>query len=104
MSYRVAGWVAWLVCALTLGLIACAVALAFLNRDILSSVHLIAVALCALVGEAIATRRSANPVGWIILAVGAIFACQEVSLQYATYRSEERRVGKECRSRWSPYH
>ena len=21
-----------------------------------------------------------------------------------TYRSEERRVGKECRSRWSPYH
>ena len=23
---------------------------------------------------------------------------------YITYRSEERRVGKECRSRWSPYH
>src|ERR1039457_4330691 len=23
---------------------------------------------------------------------------------YALYRSEERRVGKECRSRWSPYH
>src|SRR2546422_7084629 len=23
---------------------------------------------------------------------------------YATVRSEERRVGKECRSRWSPYH
>ena len=22
----------------------------------------------------------------------------------ATNRSEERRVGKECRSRWSPYH
>ena len=22
----------------------------------------------------------------------------------AWYRSEERRVGKECRSRWSPYH
>ena len=22
----------------------------------------------------------------------------------ATQRSEERRVGKECRSRWSPYH
>ena len=21
-----------------------------------------------------------------------------------THRSEERRVGKECRSRWSPYH
>src|SRR3989442_16023554 len=23
---------------------------------------------------------------------------------FATNRSEERRVGKECRSRWSPYH
>ena len=25
-------------------------------------------------------------------------------LQLFNYRSEERRVGKECRSRWSPYH
>ena len=25
-------------------------------------------------------------------------------LQIAVLRSEERRVGKECRSRWSPYH
>ena len=24
--------------------------------------------------------------------------------QTAAWRSEERRVGKECRSRWSPYH
>ena len=23
---------------------------------------------------------------------------------FASWRSEERRVGKECRSRWSPYH
>src|SRR2546422_7455567 len=23
---------------------------------------------------------------------------------FPTWRSEERRVGKECRSRWSPYH
>src|SRR3712207_7796354 len=26
------------------------------------------------------------------------------SIAGATVRSEERRVGKECRSRWSPYH
>src|SRR5260370_30234772 len=26
------------------------------------------------------------------------------SLDLAGFRSEERRVGKECRSRWSPYH
>ena len=25
-------------------------------------------------------------------------------LRLAVFRSEERRVGKECRSRWSPYH
>ena len=24
--------------------------------------------------------------------------------QFTNARSEERRVGKECRSRWSPYH
>ena len=29
----------------------------------------------------------------------------DISLFYGTLcRSEERRVGKECRSRWSPYH
>src|SRR5256885_5220649 len=27
-----------------------------------------------------------------------------VPLSLITWRSEERRVGKECRSRWSPYH
>ena len=28
----------------------------------------------------------------------------EVIKLYNKHRSEERRVGKECRSRWSPYH
>ena len=28
----------------------------------------------------------------------------EVEIEEMTGRSEERRVGKECRSRWSPYH
>ena len=27
-----------------------------------------------------------------------------LALPYEAVRSEERRVGKECRSRWSPYH
>ena len=31
---------------------------------------------------------------FILLAIGLVLA----------FRSEERRVGKECRSRWSPYH
>ena len=29
---------------------------------------------------------------------------KEIVDAYAAARSEERRVGKECRSRWSPYH
>ena len=29
---------------------------------------------------------------------------QEAALRMLCNRSEERRVGKECRSRWSPYH
>ena len=31
--------------------------------------------------------------------------CKKTSIEWeTTTRSEERRVGKECRSRWSPYH
>src|SRR5256886_13028715 len=37
-----------------------------------------------------------------------VLACRAVALlnqfDCAVERSEERRVGKECRSRWSPYH
>ena len=29
---------------------------------------------------------------------------RDVALEWDGRRSEERRVGKECRSRWSPYH
>ena len=32
------------------------------------------------------------------------FTHQRLALTETMYRSEERRVGKECRSRWSPYH
>src|SRR3712207_9313951 len=34
------------------------------------------------------------------------FQLEEIALadDYFVSRSEERRVGKECRSRWSPYH
>ena len=37
--------------------------------------------------------------------VGMPYAYPDNDLSYAgNFRSEERRVGKECRSRWSPYH
>ena len=35
---------------------------------------------------------------------GEIRVDQKRCQSYAPHRSEERRVGKECRSRWSPYH
>ena len=33
-----------------------------------------------------------------------ILELDEIQLTAVYSRSEERRVGKECRSRWSPYH
>ena len=31
-------------------------------------------------------------------------AIGKLDVAFISFRSEERRVGKECRSRWSPYH
>ena len=36
--------------------------------------------------------------------LGAFIALAALGAMLADQRSEERRVGKECRSRWSPYH
>ena len=36
--------------------------------------------------------------------VGCCIVSQDNKILSMGYRSEERRVGKECRSRWSPYH
>ena len=36
---------------------------------------------------------------------GIAYACRQQNIPLTVFaRSEERRVGKECRSRWSPYH
>src|SRR2546429_9594099 len=48
-------------------------------------------AACKTVAEGVQLLRTVEQTGGVYL-----FA--------ANYRSEERRVGKECRSRWSPYH
>ena len=36
--------------------------------------------------------------------IGEYLKAHEIKPSYQRIRSEERRVGKECRSRWSPYH
>ena len=33
-----------------------------------------------------------------------VILCSHLGRPKGEFRSEERRVGKECRSRWSPYH
>src|SRR2546421_11992255 len=50
-----------------------------------------------------------DPLIHAAVAPHSIYTCSQKTLQDAAalarkYRSEERRVGKECRSRWSPYH
>ena len=50
--------------------------------------------------------RCAEPVGSKTLMELLDFPVSSATIrnEMATLRSEERRVGKECRSRWSPYH
>src|SRR2546430_16209795 len=51
-----------------------------------------------------ATQHGAGLFSSFGLAMIAVLWAYE-GWQFGTYsRSEERRVGKECRSRWSPYH
>ena len=38
------------------------------------------------------------------LDIARVVCTTNVVTQFLSSRSEERRVGKECRSRWSPYH
>ena len=48
-------------------------------------------------GLVYALGTATGTVIWMVLALTGVSAL-------LTVRSEERRVGKECRSRWSPYH
>src|SRR5690348_18488370 len=49
-------------------------------------------------------RRKAAARGTGCALASAIAASMAAGREETTVRSEERRVGKECRSRWSPYH
>ena len=56
--------------------------------------------------HAAAYRNPAQIPGDEVLVVGAANSGAQIAAELAAThrRSEERRVGKECRSRWSPYH
>ena len=63
----------------------------FVNAGLLSLVESIGVIMGANIGTTITA--------WLISILGF-----KVQISSIALRSEERRVGKECRSRWSPYH
>src|SRR2546422_11317610 len=46
----------------------------------------------------------ASALGWCLEAAVGAFLSPAAPGTRTRVRSEERRVGKECRSRWSPYH
>src|SRR5256885_12203283 len=56
--------------------------------------------------ETLATPEAAGPLAsnGPTLYMGGFQGLYRSSDGGRTWRSEERRVGKECRSRWSPYH
>src|SRR3712207_9516990 len=55
----------------------------------------------AIVEYVMSLRRALPDLSW---EARATFEDADSALDEGWLRSEERRVGKECRSRWSPYH
>ena len=54
--------------------------------------------------EEFAAIRTANDLLAVLGTASALTAAEQSAASGFAHRSEERRVGKECRSRWSPYH
>jgi signal transduction histidine kinase len=83
---RTAHRVAWLLCWLTLALIACALVLAILNSTGIGDlVFLVTVMSCAVAGVMVASRRPANPVGWFFLVSALSLATTMLTNEYVTY-------------------
>ena len=56
----------------------------------------------ALADDGLFDAAAALQAGLALAAIDFVFLLEIAA--FAAERSEERRVGKECRSRWSPYH
>ena len=48
--------------------------------------------------------RTMRYIGLLLMFIFCLTAQNMMAQRGKLFRSEERRVGKECRSRWSPYH
>jgi hypothetical protein len=86
ISPRVAAWLAWSLCGLTLILLACVVAFEALYRVSLSGLSLLVFLVpSALVGALVASRRPRNPVGWFFVVSATCWAVNEATGRYAVY-------------------
>ena len=70
------------------------------------SLALAVMLLLGVTGCAMSTPASVGSIGGVDIPAGIYLLAQYNAYNTASgaARSEERRVGKECRSRWSPYH
>ena len=69
------------------------------------AVVLVGAVLAAVHHAEVVAHRVGEPFGSLILAVAVtVIEVGLIVTLMISGRSEERRVGKECRSRWSPYH
>jgi hypothetical protein len=86
INLRVAAWLAWSLCGLTLILVACVVAFEALYRVSLSSLSLLVfVVSSALVGAVVASRQPRNPIGWFFVVSATCLAVNEATGRYAVY-------------------
>ena len=86
MKRRTATLLGWGTCALNLVLISSIVAMALLNGGDIFDVNFAIVGITStIVGGAVASRRPANPVGWLFLAGALSAAIKVLAGEYAIY-------------------
>ncbi len=89
-AIRMSGWapgkVAWILSALSMGLVACASAFVVVNdTGVGTLMFLVSVLSCAVVGGIVASRQPTNPIGWFFLVSAVSFAVTVLTHEYATY-------------------
>ena len=86
ISPRVAAWLAWSLCGLTLILVSCVVAFEALYRVSLSGLSVLVFAVpSALVGAVVASRQPRNPVGCFFVVSATCWAVNKATGRYAVY-------------------
>ena len=91
MNFRIIPWLAWSFCALSAALVGFGLYFLILNRsgqDSYSPFFLnngVAGLAFSIVGALISSRRPGNPVGWLFVVSGLLFALEAFAGEYGTY-------------------